>query len=389
MREILSEPDASALMESTRSIGYTFESAVADIIDNSIAAACQNIWIYSPPDKPVVSILDDGFGMDNAKLTEAMRYGTDLGLIRSENDMGRFGLGLKMASLSQCRRLTVVSKREGTISACRWDLDHISKTRKWSLLKLDESECEDFPQFADLKSQKTGTLILWENLDKLYGKSTDYREQLVERLNSTSMHVGLTFHRFMDAEASIPLKIWINNNPVEPADPFLIYHHTEPRTTKYDTQEVTIDGNTVKLTGYLLPPAHKMTSEQRKVLGSSEDLINTQGFYVYRNRRLIIPGRWLRLDRKTELRKHARVKVDIPASADKLWEIDIKKSSAQVPPVFREQFRRILGKVTDGSENLANYRGKKENDKEKIKMWVKTNGRDDYWYGVNRDHPQV
>lgn len=108
-------PKADHLIGSMRSMGYTFESAIADIIDNSISANCQNVFLFFPTD-PLhcyVSILDDGDGMSKEELLEAMRYGsTSSESVRSENDLGRFGLGLKAASLSQCRKLTVVSKKD-------------------------------------------------------------------------------------------------------------------------------------------------------------------------------------------------------------------------------------------------------------------------------------
>lgn len=123
-------PKADHLMGSMRSMGYTFESAIADIIDNSISANCQNVHIFFPAD-PIhcyVSILDDGDGMSKDELLEAMRYGsTSSESVRSENDLGRFGLGLKAASLSQCRKLTVVSKKDNVLSAYRWDYDFIKE----------------------------------------------------------------------------------------------------------------------------------------------------------------------------------------------------------------------------------------------------------------------
>ena len=134
MHEIDAPPTAAALMESTRSIGYSFDSAVADIIDNSISAGAKHVWIKSvPSDDPYVAILDDGIGMSSDKLAEAMRYGTNPNMQRSTTDLGRFGLGMKMASLSQCRVLTVISKFKGRISVCRWNLDRVIQTNKWTL----------------------------------------------------------------------------------------------------------------------------------------------------------------------------------------------------------------------------------------------------------------
>ena len=147
MKEISSPPAASALMESTRCIGYSFESAMADIIDNSISANAGNIWITSIPDEdPYVSILDDGEGLSSTELQEAMRYGSDPGAERSSDDLGRFGLGMKMASLSQCRVLTVISKIGNDFSSCRWDLDRVNETNQWTLQILENLSSNQRPK---------------------------------------------------------------------------------------------------------------------------------------------------------------------------------------------------------------------------------------------------
>ena len=166
MEEIQSPPAASALIESTRSVGYSFESAVSDIVDNSISADARSIWITSlPGDDPFVSILDDGNGLSLQELEEAMRYGTDPNAVRDKNDLGRFGLGMKIASLSQCRRLTVVSAKSGSVSACRWDLDRVIETDSWTLQVLSGGELDGLPSIDKIRSMPSGTLVVWENLD--------------------------------------------------------------------------------------------------------------------------------------------------------------------------------------------------------------------------------
>lgn len=389
MRTIRSDPQASALMESTRSIGYNFNSAIADIIDNSIAAVpCNNIWIYSPPNEIRVSILDDGHGMDPDTLQEAMRYGVDPNNVREKTDLGRFGLGLKMASLSQCRQLSVVSKKNGIISACRWDLDYVISHNSWLLQILDYEDYSSLPQFDHLNELDSGTLVVWDKLDRLAGKSDNESEILRDYLEGSISYIGLYFHRFMDQSADSPISIYLNNRRIEPADPFLIHHPTTPRTIRFPEQVCCIDGHEVHLTGYVLPPAYKLSAEQRKWMGTSPDLLNSQGFYVYRNHRLIIPGTWFRLSAKKELMKYARVMVDIDSSADSLWEIDVKKSNATVPPIFREAFSRVMGVVSDSSESVTTYRGKKENPVGITSVWNRISERDGVVsYLINRDHP--
>ena len=143
VREIHLPPSAPDLLESMRAIGYSFESALADLIDNSIAAAARTVNVrFSVSGEPYVAIIDDGTGMSPADLTSAMRHGSrNPDQARDALDLGRFGLGLKTASLSHCRMLTVISLRDGTLSARRWDLDYIAKRRDWMLLDIPAHWC--------------------------------------------------------------------------------------------------------------------------------------------------------------------------------------------------------------------------------------------------------
>ena len=173
-------PFAPVLMESTRAMGYSLEAAVADIIDNSIAASAGEVDVYfSPYDAvPYVAILDDGTGMSSDQIDDAMRYGSQSSLnIRGEQDLGRFGLGLKTASLSQCRCLTVISKQGRKVVARRWDLDEIYKRSSWALISLDREDIEGIPQYVNLlKPMKQGTLVIWESLDRMLGGDYESRE---------------------------------------------------------------------------------------------------------------------------------------------------------------------------------------------------------------------
>ena len=142
MIEKQSLPSAPILIESIRSIGYSFETAIADLIDNSISAKATRIDILSiPKEEPYIIIFDNGNGMNKVELEEAMRLGSkNPNEVREENDLGRFGLGLKSASLSQCRNLTVVSKKDGKLSAFSWNLDYVIERNSWSILEYSEEE---------------------------------------------------------------------------------------------------------------------------------------------------------------------------------------------------------------------------------------------------------
>ena len=170
MKAVIMPPDAPTLMWSTRAIGDTTSAAVADLIDNSISANASRIQIqFVSGENSYISILDDGAGMSPEALRQAMKYGSgNPWKERSPSDLGRFGLGLKTASLSQCRKLTVASKRDGIISAFCWDLDHVIEAKAWELLELDEEDILQLPQITELQRLSEGTIVLWDKLDKIF-----------------------------------------------------------------------------------------------------------------------------------------------------------------------------------------------------------------------------
>ena len=189
-------PRASALIESMRDIGYTLRTAVADIIDNSIAAGARRIELLADTDSedPLIGILDDGLGMSQEELLEAMRPGTRSPLEgRDAADLGRFGLGLKTASFSQCRRLTVATCRNGSLSAAVWDLDTVAARDEW-LVEIPDVNAA-LPWLDRLTAD--GTLVVWQKLDRLTGwKANDDQKNLVRQLDDTASHLEFVFHRF-------------------------------------------------------------------------------------------------------------------------------------------------------------------------------------------------
>ena len=360
MQEISLIPDAKNLMESTRSIGYSLPAAVADLIDNSIAAKARNIFVETPTlSDPNFTILDDGWGMTSKELTNAMKYGSrPVDDVRAESDLGRFGLGLKMASLSQCRSLTVVSKCKGQIVGARWDLDHVATASlDWSLQILDPQDLESVPGFDQLSELKHGTLVVWEKLDVMMQdvSSQNASNLLLNRASELVRHLSLVFHRYLEGVDAPKLNILFNGRELEPIDPFLSTVSTTPFSE--DTYE--ISGEKITIQPYVLPHPKNLSFAQQQQAG---DLQRDQGFYIYRNKRLVIWGTWFRLSRKLTLSKLARIRVDVPASPtlDRLWSLDVKKSSAVVPEVLKQSLRSVVEKLTGRSENVWKKRSRRE-----------------------------
>lgn len=376
-------PFAPVLMESTRAIGYSLEAAVADIIDNSIAAEATEVAVdFSPYDvSPYVSILDNGYGMNAKQLDEAMRYGSQSSLnVRGERDLGRFGLGLKTASLSQCRCLTVISKKNGSVSARRWDLDEIYRLGTWTLLKLESSDIAQIPQFvASLKKRKQGTLVIWEKLDRMLGGTASPEKLMNKQMDFVREHLALVFHRYLSGEPGISkLSITINGLSIEPKDPFLV-----GKSTLFQADEkFMIEGHPVCVSAFLLSHVSKLTAAEKKALGGSDGLSKDQGFYIYRNKRLLVWGTWFRMHKKDELSKLARIRVDIPNALDHLWTLDIRKSSAIPPDVIKSNLIRIVNRISEGSKRTWTFRGKKELSDDGAHLWSKYKIRDGIVYSI-------
>lgn len=391
-KAIDNSPKADHLMGSLRSMGYSFESAIADIIDNSVSAGAKEIHINFPTSafESFVYILDDGHGMTKSEHFNAMRYGSSASeSTRDESDMGRFGLGMKSASLSQCRVLTVVTKRGTRISCYRWDYKHILKCKKWEVFELDQNEIEKVKGFDALSQQKSGTLVVWEDFDildkasggQVYATLNDYKEKIIK-------HVGLTFHRFINAPKNQRITFYVNNHKVKGLDPFL---ENNPKTTRKKEVSVALLDSTgverqIWVQPFVLPFQKDLSDADIEKLGGIEDLRTKQGYYIYRNNRLIIYGTWFGLPRN-ELTKNARIRVDIPNTLDDIWKLDVKKQSASIPKAIQSQLNRKVREAMDISVRQQTHRGSKNNINDNIDyLWNRIEGRDShFFYEINRD----
>lgn len=384
-------PFAPSFMESSRAIGYSLEAAVSDIIDNSITAKAENIEVNFFPehsDGPYIYILDDGCGMTEPVLEEAMRYGSRSPTeVRAEDDLGRYGLGMKTASLSQCRKMTVLTKSGGKMSGRSWDLDFVLKKKTWSLLILEEEDMRLVPGYDKLVNQDQGTIVVWQNLDRLFAGDLDPKNALGKKMDILRDHLSLVFHRYIAGEQGIrKTRISLNNRPVIPTDPFL----SGKSTQTFDDEIIRIENSEIVVRPYTLPHLSKLTKEEIDSLGGKDGLRKGQGFYVYRNKRLLIWGEWFRLMRKGELSKLARIRVDIPNSLDDLWVLDIKKSTATPPEVVRRNLAHFIDKVAAESKRKWTYRGKKEQEKPETKIWNRLLTRDkSVMYEINAEHPII
>jgi hypothetical protein len=316
MRERTLPPKAAALTESMRDVGYSLETAVADLIDNSITAQAQTVDIWLLPNKQpfCMAILDDGKGMTEDELIVAMRHGSQNPRhARQKGDLGRFGLGLKTASFSQCRKMTVVSRRNGKLAGAEWDLDFVAEKDDW-IIKLLDTEDIAKVAYAD-KIGKNGTLVLWEKLDRLSengGKEAN-ESVLYAKLEDIDKHLSLVFQRFMEGIKGKPkLKISINAHELTPFDPFCLNNKA---TQLMPEETLRVGGDEIHVQPYILPHHSKLSPAEYDFYKDRSDFLNNQGVYIYRNNRLMVWGEWFRLVPKSELTKLARVRTEKDSGA--------------------------------------------------------------------------
>ncbi|MYI85460.1 MAG: ATP-binding protein [Dehalococcoidia bacterium] len=379
-------------MESLRATGYSLPDAVADLIDNSITAGASNIWLdfhWAGTDSRV-SVLDDGRGMSEQELIAAMKVGSKSPLEeRASSDLGRYGLGLKTASISQARAVTVASKvtGDGRAVARRWDLDHLATVGDWQLLHVPpESGGVGSERFAELTH---GTLVSWDKLDRLVGDvgpdNERARQLFLDGLRAVEEHVAMVFHRFMVPPN--PISFWINGQSIRPWDPFLA---DEPPTQRLSSE--VLDPQ-VTVIPYVLPHHSRLSPDTHRVAGGPAGWNAHQGFYVYRNRRLLVPGDWLGLGFvKEEHYKLARIQIDLPNSLDHEWEIDVRKSQARPPLRYRDTLRRIARAVRQRAVDVYRHRGKsiaRSTGRNSTFVWTRRVREKKVSYVINRGHPLV
>lgn len=384
-------PSAASLSASMRDLGYSLETAVADLIDNCISAGAADIEILCTPAsrEPVLAVVDNGSGMNEAELISAMRHGSSSPKkARAKHDLGRFGLGLKTASFSQCKKLTVVTRKDGEQNAAEWDLDLVDDRDDWIVRILGADEIAGLPFLERVGSR--GTAVIWRSLDRLLeNESGGRRDEIVnEKLDIVEKHLALVFHRFLsgDLPGRRKLAIKINGHPVEPFDPFL---RRNPGTQRMPEEIVRVGAASVRMQPYILPHHSKLSASEYDFYQSRSDFISNQGAYVYRNGRLMAWGDWFRLVPKGEATKLARVQIDFPSSLDEAWTIDIKKSRARPPLMVRERLRQVIDAITNRSRTVHRGRGQRLFHDIAAPVWERFADHGQIRYELNKSHPLV
>lgn len=378
-------PDASALMTSARSFGnYDLSSAIADLLDNSIKARSTKIEIrcVRTNGEPEVRILDDGTGMSLDELCAAMRpASTNPDAERAPDDLGRFGWGMKSASLSQCRLLTVVSRKDGVAAGAVWDLDDIDD---WKMGILDDAE---FAAIASLRLlERDGTEIIWRRCDRLSEFGSVEGRGFNDLVAHAKSKLAMVFHRYLAGEEGLrKLSIVFNGDTLKPTDPFLRHHEA---TQRLPHETLQLSGKPIDVQAFVLPHYSKISSADHERLGGEEGFVRNQGFYLYRQHRLIMYGTWFRLVRHGELSQLVRIAVNIPNSLDNIWKITLDKADAQLPSGLRARLKDIVDTLKSKSGNVFRSRGGRIRTEEgATQVWAKYVRNGEIRYYINREHP--
>jgi hypothetical protein len=393
----IAPPKAGAMMEALRGLGYSTASALADIVDNSISAGATEIRLQFDWDKENsrITILDDGHGMSDPELETAMTLGAINPLDeRAATDLGRFGLGLKTASFSQCRRLTVASRQSGKAIVClRWDLDAIASSPDcdWRMFEGPAPGSERFlePLFA----LNSGTLVLWEKMDRVIttGSTLDHFADLADDVES---RLAMIFHRLIEGPQA-KSRLFLNDRQIHAWDPFMIGHSAKPWESPIALAPS--PPGSIKAQCHVLPHKDRLREDDFLKAGGPDGWTSQQGFYVYRNQRLLLAGGWLGLGRgrawnREESHRLARISVDIPNSADTDWKIDVKKSTARPPVFIRPWLTKLAEDTRERARKVFAFRGAPSHGPGGVQIeqaWQVEHLRSGIRYRIHKGHPAV
>lgn len=389
MKRLSNAPDATSLMTSARSFGnYNLPSALADLIDNSIKARASSIWIDCDykNGQPEIRLRDNGYGMTAPELVLAMRPASaNPDDERSPDDLGRFGWGMKSASLSQCRRLTVISKKNSLITGAVWDLDDCAD---WEMIQLDDHEAGEI-SCGELITN-SGTQVIWTKCDRLSENGSMTESAFNALVVDAEEQLAMVFHRFISgvnlSALKSRVKLYLNDREVEPRDPFLTSH---PATQLLEVETLVLAGHPVTIRPHILPHHSKMSSAEHQRVGGKTGYLRSQGFYVYRSDRLIHHGTWFDLMKFGQLSQLVRIAIDIPNALDAVWKITVDKRDAQLPSSLRNRLRQILTGLRGKSSRVYRSRGGQLGNKGIDSLWSRYARNGEVRYLINRSHPLV
>lgn len=360
MSELELPPSASASILSLRAFDYDLASALADIVDNSISAGAKKIEIKPTWDKESssIAVIDDGRGMSESTLHEAMRFGsTSPTQKREPHDLGRFGLGLKTASIWACRRVTVLSKQlGGDVSVRVWDVDHVIEQNAWIVgNKADGNLAISF--LSRLKSMDSGTIVVWEKMDTLLeggidGQSTRSEDSFNKYYSDSLKHIAMVFHRFIEKHG---VTILSGNYMILPWNPL----SSSPSPELAQADNFSYKEAVIKILCGVMPHPKRLSQQQQEDVGGPLGWYAQQGFYIYRRDRIIVAGGWLGLLKSADHYKLARIAVDVPNSLDLYLGVSVTKTNISLPDGIKIRLKHAAEVLRERAYSIYRHRGRK------------------------------
>ena len=377
---VLSVPDPNRTIQGLRDTGYDFETAIADLVDNSIAAGEANVDIRITTDfrgNIRISIADDGEGMDRDGLIKAMQYGSPQR--PDPASLGKYGLGLKTASTAFCKRLSVISRKSADAEPmmATWDLDHVADVKRWELLVSDEPDDEAVKHLEETAKDMPGTVVVWRKIDRLHQR--EYQDKagghaqhaLKKKKDQLREHLAAVYQRFLDMKDNRTRNVFIrlDGERIQPWDPF---QKGFSELIAQETVEVEGSDATFTVRAFVLPRREEFPDEEAaKAARLSSD---RQGIYIYRQERLIHDADWLGMYQKEPHSTLLRVEFSFDYKLDDAFHLDIKKSQIilndelwnwlkdQFLPAprreanrrYRDGQRKQIGKTGKGAHDASN-----------------------------------
>lgn len=384
-------PRPYELIESIRDFGYTLPTAIADLVDNCITADAKDIEISIASDTsghPHIAVVDNGRGMSVETLVEALRLGSGAPpAVRNPADLGRFGFGLKTASLSQGRSLTVITKRaqDPGPAVRRLDMDYVREVEAWTL--ATDAPAAASPYESQVGAMQSGTAVVVSNLDRtsfFQVHAAQLQDHLGHALRSVQAHLSMVFHRFI----AKGLRLRLGPTLLSAWDPFL-----RGRSASLASEILHFQGQQIEVTPFVLPHQSKLSDEEHDFAGGPLGWNAHQGFYIYRTDRLIVPGTWLNLSlKKEEHYKLARIAVDLPNTMDAAWHLNVMKAHVAAPAALRDDFRRIARHTRSQASEVYRYRGERAAPTNAVPqrfVWKRLNATRGVRFRIDRSHPAV
>lgn len=400
-------PNPEYLIKSIAEQGYSLETSLADLMDNSVSAKADKIEVLAETTKEPFRLFlaDNGNGMSEKALVDSMQFPSESpDKERDRSDLGRFGLGMKTASFSQTRRFTVISRPKGTkkFHARTWDVDYL-KTNGWKIIKHTDDEIQELlDSYYKLSGEylnsfdcfEPNTIVVWSGLYKFesYIKEGNRKKALKKEINEVvSDHLSLVFHRFLESQIS-PLQIKINNTRVTPFNPFPI---TEKDVRQMEPRQRFLGYDVIKAEGFILPARAIEESKSGQSIWTTKfrGLMDMEGIYVYRGDRIILFGGWNGLIKKSTRLQLGRLRMEVGNKADHLLHLNVAKSQISVPYELQDAFEEYVIDIKTEAEREYYNRGiRKFSGKKKAKnteFFIRSNSNKGTVLEINQEFPLI